>query len=105
MSLQTASSQHVLTSSFLTSSFLTHLADVCPSPHPLQVMALLQAPFLMSSPHVGLLFAPDAILRAKKYLAMTTGGVGKRARVARVYMHACIHAYMTQMHGHILRRA
>jgi hypothetical protein len=42
----------------------------------LQVMALCQAPFLMDDPHVGLLFPSDAIARAKKYLAMNTGGVG-----------------------------
>ena len=42
-----------------------------------QVMALCQAPFLMDDPHVGLLFPPDAIATAKKYLAMTSGGVGK----------------------------
>lgn len=43
----------------------------------LQVMALCQAPFLMDDPHVGLLFPADAIARAKHYLAMTSGGVGK----------------------------
>ena len=40
-------------------------------------MALCQAPFVMDDPHVGLLFPPDAIATAKKYLAMTSGGVGK----------------------------
>lgn len=40
-------------------------------------MALCQAPFLMDDPHVGLLFPEDAIARAKHYLAMTSGGVGK----------------------------
>jgi glutamate--glyoxylate aminotransferase len=42
----------------------------------LQVMDLCQAQFLMDDPHVGLLFPSDAIARAKKYLAMNTGGVG-----------------------------
>lgn len=42
-----------------------------------QVMALMQAPFLMDEPNVGLLFAPDAIARAKAYMKMTGGaGVG-----------------------------
>lgn len=40
-------------------------------------MALCQAPFLMDNPHVGLLFPSDAIARAKEYLAMNPGGVGK----------------------------
>lgn len=41
-----------------------------------QVMALCQAPFLMDDPKVSASFPPDAVARAKKYLAMTSGGVG-----------------------------
>jgi hypothetical protein len=41
-----------------------------------QVMALCQAPFLLDDPKVGQMFPPDAIAKAKHYLAMTSGGVG-----------------------------
>jgi glutamate--glyoxylate aminotransferase len=53
-----------------------HALGQKPLTFPRQVMALCQAPFLMDDPHVGLLFPSDAIARAKKYLAMNTGGVG-----------------------------
>ena len=42
-----------------------------------QVMALCQAPMLMDDPNVSILFPADVIARAKHYLAMTTGGLGK----------------------------
>jgi glutamate--glyoxylate aminotransferase len=41
-----------------------------------QVVALCQAPFLLDDPNVGLMFPPDAIVRAKRYLAMAPGGLG-----------------------------
>jgi glutamate--glyoxylate aminotransferase len=53
-----------------------HALGQKPLTFPRQVMALCQAPFVMDDPHVGLLFPPDAIATAKKYLAMTSGGVG-----------------------------
>ncbi|KAL3687631.1 hypothetical protein R1sor_013940 [Riccia sorocarpa] len=53
-----------------------HALGQKPLTFPRQVMALCQAPFLMDDPNVSLLFAPDAISRAKHYLAMTSGGVG-----------------------------
>ncbi|KAL2629617.1 hypothetical protein R1flu_014303 [Riccia fluitans] len=53
-----------------------HALGQKPLTFPRQVMALCQAPFLMDDPNVSLLFAPDAIARAKHYLAMTSGGVG-----------------------------
>eukprot|EP00271_Cylindrocystis_brebissonii_P008817 TRINITY_DN23318_c0_g1_i1.p1 TRINITY_DN23318_c0_g1~~TRINITY_DN23318_c0_g1_i1.p1 ORF type:complete len:485 (-),score=121.74 TRINITY_DN23318_c0_g1_i1:638-2092(-) len=53
-----------------------HALGQQPLTFPRQVMALIQAPFLMDSPHVGLMFPPDAIARAKKYLALMPGGVG-----------------------------
>lgn len=43
-----------------------------------QVIALCQAPFLMDDPNVGLVFPADAIARAKHYLSLTSGGLGKR---------------------------
>lgn len=39
-----------------------------------QVMALMQAPFVMDDSNVGVLFPPDAIARAKAYMKMTGGG-------------------------------
>jgi len=53
-----------------------HALGQKPLTFPRQVMALCQAPFLIDDPHVGLLFPPDAIAKAKHYLAMTSGGVG-----------------------------
>lgn len=47
-----------------------------PLTFPRQVIALCQAPFLMEDPNVDLLFPADAIVRAKHYLSMTTGGLG-----------------------------
>lgn len=62
----------------------------------LQVMALCQAPFLMDDPHVNLLFPADAIARAKHYLAMTSGGVGKSGLCGAVYVAApCLNAITT----------
>lgn len=43
----------------------------------MQVIALCQAPFLLDDPNVGLVFPADAIARAKHYLSLTTGGLGK----------------------------
>ncbi|CAI5971897.1 unnamed protein product [Closterium sp. NIES-64] len=53
-----------------------HALGQLPLTFPRQVMALLQAPFLMDHPDAGRMFPPDAIARAKKYLAYTSGGVG-----------------------------
>ncbi|BBN09233.1 alanine transaminase [Marchantia polymorpha subsp. ruderalis] len=53
-----------------------HALGQKPLTFPRQVMALCQAPFLMDDPNAGMLFPPDAIARAKSYLAMTSGGVG-----------------------------
>ncbi|GBG68577.1 Glutamate: glyoxylate aminotransferase (GGT) [Chara braunii] len=41
-----------------------------------QVMALVQAPFLIEDQNVRLLFPPDAIARAKQYLSSMPGGIG-----------------------------
>lgn len=41
-----------------------------------QVLALLMAPFLIDQPGAASMFAPDAIARAKNYLAHIKGGVG-----------------------------
>eukprot|EP00246_Nothoceros_aenigmaticus_P005444 TRINITY_DN1750_c0_g1_i2.p1 TRINITY_DN1750_c0_g1~~TRINITY_DN1750_c0_g1_i2.p1 ORF type:complete len:453 (+),score=66.56 TRINITY_DN1750_c0_g1_i2:145-1503(+) len=53
-----------------------HALGQKPLTFPRQVMALCQAPFLMDDPKVNVCFPPDAIRRARKYLAMTSGGVG-----------------------------
>ena len=43
---------------------------------PRQVAALCAAPFLLDRPDVESIFAKDAIVRAKKFLASFKGGVG-----------------------------
>jgi len=50
----------------------------------------------MDDPHVNLLFPADAIARAKHYLAMTSGGVGKSGMYGAVYVAApCLSAFTT----------
>ncbi|PWZ39042.1 Glutamate--glyoxylate aminotransferase 2 [Zea mays] len=53
-----------------------HALGQKPLTFPRQVVALCQAPFLLDDPNVGLMFPPDAIVRAKRYLAMAPGGLG-----------------------------
>ncbi|KAK8655475.1 hypothetical protein V6N13_108050 [Hibiscus sabdariffa] len=53
-----------------------HALGQTPLTFPRQVVALCQAPFLLDDPNVGLLFAADAIARAKHYLSLTFGGLG-----------------------------
>eukprot|EP00850_Spirogloea_muscicola_P014570 SM000105S13915 [mRNA] locus=s105:455478:459851:- [translate_table: standard] len=53
-----------------------HALGQKPITFPRQVMALIQAPFLLDDPNVGKLFPPDAIARAKYYLHHMQGGVG-----------------------------
>lgn len=53
-----------------------HALGQKPLTFPRQVIALCQAPFLLDDPNVELMFPADAIVRAKHYLAMTSGGLG-----------------------------
>eukprot|EP01035_Chromulina_nebulosa_P020638 gene20638-26756_t len=53
-----------------------HALGQLPLTFPRQVMAIVLAPFLLEQPEAQSLFPPDAIERAKRYLANIQGGVG-----------------------------
>ena len=70
------------------------------------MIALCQAPFLMDDLNVDLLFPPDVIARAKRYLGYTSGGLGNWHCFSNIYQQwlnfYVIHRFSTYMFSFLM---